>query len=134
MIPVEHVTTRNILKIEEKATVRAAARMMKDYRVGSLLVIKDDDYVGVFTETDLARKVVAEDLAPAATPVGLVMSSPVITIDAGEPILEAYNLMRVCGVRHLAVATDGKIIGVVSIRDLIHPIYGREAWVGARSR
>ena len=134
MIPVEYVMNRHIFKIEDKATVREAARMMKDYRVGSLLVVKDGDYVGIFTETDLARRVIAEDLVPADTPVGIVMSSPVITIEAGEPLIEAYNLMRVCGVRHLAVATDDRITGVVSIRDLIHPIYGKEAWVGAHAR
>lgn len=134
MIPVQYIMTRYIFKIQEEASVLVAVRMMKDYKVGSLLVTRNGEYVGIFTETDLTRRVVAEGLAPSTTAVGSVMSFPVVTIEGGESLLEAYNLMDEKGIRHLAVTAEGRIVGVISIRDLIHPIYlGKESWVGGRS-
>lgn len=132
---VEFAMNRCIFTIAGEADAREAARMMRHHQVGSLLVTRNGTYVGIFTETDLARRVVAPGLDPATTPVGSVMSSPLATIESREPLVEAWHLMHTCGVRHLAVTADKEIVGVLSSRDLLQPIYGRDVvWAAMRSR
>jgi CBS domain-containing protein len=101
------------------ATVVEAARLMTQRSVGSVLVIADDGgLAGIVTDRDLRSRVVAPGL-PAGTPVGRVMSSPVIGIGPDALAFDALLEMMRRGVRHLAVTVEGRPLGVVSSHDLV---------------
>jgi CBS domain-containing protein len=111
--------SRDLRTIGPDATLAEAARMMRDARIGALLVKDDQSYVGVVSETDLVRKGMACNLDPAHERVDAVMSSPVISIEIDRSAHEASDLMAVKAIRHLAVSQDGQIVGIISVRDLL---------------
>lgn len=123
MIPkIEVLMSREVCAIDAVKSVRDAAVEMARNKIGSLLVVENGDFVGIITEVDIIRKVVAKRRVPERTTIKEVMSSPLITIKAEQSILEANGLMETWGLRHLPVTKYGRIVGVVSIRDLLHPI------------
>ena len=122
MVPVKLLMTpREKLKtIDRDGSVRRSAELMQEYGIGSLLVIKGEDVVGIVTDTDLARRAMALGLDPERTPVERIMSAPVLQIEAEASLLDANDLMAREGVRHLGVQREGKLIGLVSVRDLVN--------------
>lgn len=129
MIPVKKIMTKNVLKIDCEITARDAAYIMYTEKVGSLLVKENEEIVGIITEADIVQKVVALDLNPYITKIRNIMSSPLITIDANKTIIEANDDMDQKHIRHLGVIEEGEIIGIVSVRDLMHPLYYEgETW------
>lgn len=113
------LTNRTIETIDHSATLKTAAQIMRDKKIGSLLVIKDGKKVGILSETDLARRAVAEGLVPDKVEVEAIMSSPIITIDIRSAPEMANDLMKDKGIRHLAVTEQGEIVGIISVRDLL---------------
>lgn len=107
-----------IRSVAAEATLRDAGQRMQEWRVGSLLVSDDRFYVGVITDTDLAREVVARGIDPAATAVKTLMRKPV-TIDGERTIIDAVRLMKEQGTRHLAVTDNGEIIGILSVSNIL---------------
>ena len=114
------LVTRAIVTIDHTATLREAARLMRDKGIGSLLVVKNGKKVGILSDMDLTRRAVAEGLVPDQVTVETIMSSPVITVDIQSTPEMANDLMRDRGIRHLAVTEGGEIIGIISVRDLLH--------------
>ncbi len=104
--------------VTEDTTVKQAASQMYDQRIGSLLVRKGDDFSGIITETDVVRAVAERDDV-AATSVVHVMSSPILTVEKKLSPHYARELMADKRIRHLAVTEDGKIVGILSARDLL---------------
>ena len=96
-----------------------AARHMRDGRVGALLVIQEDRFIGVVSEADLVRKAMANGFHAGEVLVRSVMSAPVVAIDIGRSAHEASDLMAEHGIRHLAVSEEGAIVGMISVRDLL---------------
>lgn len=117
--PLAMMMTRDIRTIAPDATLTEAARLMRDTRVGALLVSAQGTYVGVVSEADLVRKAMAAGLDPAQERVRAVMSSPVITIEIDRSAHDASDLMAEKGIRHLAITQDGQVVGVISVRDLL---------------
>ncbi|MCG3115669.1 MAG: CBS domain-containing protein [Candidatus Manganitrophus sp. SA1] len=111
-----------IYSIGSEKNVRSAAEEMTRNKIGSLLVTQEGNYTGIITEVDIIRKVVAKGIDPAATTVRTVMTSPLITIEADRSVLDANDLMEQKKIRHIGVTRNGKIIGMVSIRDFLHPL------------
>ncbi len=133
MVSVKKVMTKNPLLVEMTTTVREVSEIMKTKRVGSLLVNQGDKTVGIITETDIVRRVIAEDRVPYITPVSQVMSAPVLSIQEDASIYDAQDMMDKHHIRHLLVLSgDEEVVGLISIRDLIHPAYvGKEdSWAG----
>ncbi len=131
MIPVKRVMARNIVTVDKQSTVMQVAEIMASKNVGSVLVVDkgNGEFVGIVTERDIIRKVVAKGLDGSSYLVKGVMSSPLVAIESAKTIFEAGDLMDQKKVRHLAVTEGGEVIGVVSIRDLINPSqYDEEAW------
>jgi CBS domain-containing protein len=122
MVTVGHIMTRRIVQLEVGTSAIDAAKLMKAHNISSVLVKRNDDIVGIVTEPDIVRKVVGTDRVPYFIPVEDIMSSPVVGIDEHRPITEAADLMEQHGTRHLAVFQRGRIIGVLSVRDLLHPV------------
>jgi len=102
-------------------TVAAAARLMKERRIGALLVVQDGRLAGIFTERDALFRVVAEGRDPAKTRVAEVMTPNPRTIAPDRPFGHALHLMYEGGFRHVPVVDDGRPIGVVSARDALGP-------------
>ncbi len=121
-IKVEDRMSSKILSIESDRSVLDLARQMTEQRVGSLLVTRNGQYIGIATEVDLVRKVLSRELDPRETKVASIMATPLITIDAGASIMEANDLMEESNIRHIAVTRYGAIVGVLATRDLLHPV------------
>ena len=108
-----------VWSIGERATVLEAASLMREQNIGGLLVTAGPDTVGIFTERDLLKRVVAEGRNPATTQVGEVMSHDVACCTPDTPIDEARASMRDRRIRHLPVIGEhGELVGLVSIGDL----------------
>jgi CBS domain-containing protein len=114
--------TRTIVKVEAGSSAIDAAKLMSAHKIGSVFVKQNEDIVGIVTEPDIVRKVVGSERAPYYIPVEDIMSSPIIGIDERRPLTEAADLMEHHGTRHLAVLKSGAIVGVLSVRDLLHPV------------
>ena len=119
MIPLAVMMNRDIKKIAPDAKIRELAQLMRDKKIGSALVAQADDYIGIVSETDLVRKGLAQGLNPDEATVRQVMSSPIITIDIGRTVADANDLMAKRGIRHLPITELGKIVGIISVRDLV---------------
>ena len=113
MTPVEKVKT-----INHDETIRRASQLMRDHKIGCLLVTKDE-VEGIVTETDLTRKVMAEGMNPEETSIEKVMTTPILKVDAEVTLLDANDMMSEKGIRHLGVQKHGKLVGLVSVRDLV---------------
>ena len=124
--PLTVLIHREIETIDAAASSRDAARRMEEKRIGSVMVTEEGAYVGIATESDLVRKVVGYGLSPSTTPVGAIMNTPILDIDISRSIPEVNEIMATKGVRHLAVTEKGKIVGILSIRDLIGMISIRD--------
>ena len=105
--------------ISPDAPACEAAGQMRSAKVGALLVRDGTGYLGLISEADLVRKVLAESLDPAHTLVRSIMSAPLITIDIGASAHDASDMMAQAGIRHLAVVDDGEVAGILSVRDLL---------------
>lgn len=112
--------------IESRETVAAAATRMVEKHIGSLFVIEAGEMVGIVTESDLVRKGLAYQLDAKTIRVGALMNSPLLDIDINRTIRDASDLMARKRVRHLAVTENAKIVGVLSIRDLIKMVSIRD--------
>jgi signal-transduction protein with cAMP-binding, CBS, and nucleotidyltransferase domain len=115
-----------IISIGSHDTALAAAQRMADKHIGALFVREAEELVGIITEADLVRKVLADQLDPVETRVGAVMNSPLIEIDINRTIHDASEDMAEHRIRHLAVTENGKVVGVLSIRDLVKMVSIRD--------
>ena len=124
--PLSVLMRTSIETIDIGETLRAAARRMVEKHVGSLLVSQTEKLVGIVTESDMVRKALAYNLDPDHIRVGSLMNHPVIGIDINRTIHNASELMAEKGVRHLAVTEIDKIVGILSVRDLVRMISVRD--------
>ncbi len=119
MIPVGKLMTDIFIAIPYQATVKEAAKKMREACIGSILVEKDNEFVGIVTEPDILKEVIGMDRELAATPVSDIMSSPIISVDAHASLREAISIMAQREIRHLAVTRGGTICGFLSVRDAL---------------
>jgi CBS domain-containing protein len=117
--PLAVMMNRHIRTIDPAASLIEAAVLMRDSRVGAVLVRSEGTYIGVVSEADLVRKSMAHAQDPGCTSVRSVMSSPLITIESDRSAHDASDLMAEHGIRHLPVTQDGQIVGMLSVRDLL---------------
>lgn len=122
MVTVSQLMKRELVTVQAGTSAVEAAKLMASRKIGSVFVEDGDRIVGIVTEPDIVRKVVGTDRIPNFLPVDDIMSAPVIGIDERRPITEAADLMQTHGTRHLAVFRTGSIVGVLSVRDLLHPV------------
>jgi CBS domain-containing protein len=122
MTTVEQLMTKSLVNIDSGTSTTEAAKLMKTFKIGSVFVKRDNRIIGIVTEPDIIRKVVGAERTPSYVPVEEIMSSPVIGIDWRRPITEAADLMKQYRTRHLAVRNGGSIVGILSVRDLLHPV------------
>ena len=108
-----------VIQVESDCIIVAAARKMRDNKVGALMVMKNDTLSGIFTERDLMSRVVAEGLNPEKVQVSEAMTSSIATVPLETPIREAANIMSQNRIRHLPVLEEGQLYGVISVGDIL---------------
>jgi len=122
MVRVEQLMTRELACIESTQSVAVAAKMMRVKNIGSLFVMHHSELIGIVTQSDIVRKVVAFHLQPEFVHVKQIMSTPIVCIDETESIFEAAGIMKASGTRHLAVGNKDQVLGMLSVRDLLSPV------------
>jgi CBS domain-containing protein len=108
-----------VVSLPPEAPVLDAIRRMADRGIGSVLVMRGNELLGIVSERDYARKVALQGRSSANTPMSVIMSSPVRTVGSDATINECMQLMTEGRFRHLAVVDGDRVIGVVSIGDLV---------------
>ncbi len=125
MLRVKHLLQlkpRELWSIEPEEPVLHAIALMAEKSIGALPVMRDDQLTGVISERDYARKVILLGRSSAETPVWQIMSSPVITVSADDTVHHCMEVMTERRIRHLPVLEAGKVIGMISIGDLVRAV------------
>ncbi len=105
-------------KVSPKDTARSAAKMMRDNKVAALLVMNADRLVGIITERDMTARVIAAGLNPDSAEVADIMTGDPDTLSPHDTAADAIHMMKSRGYRHLPVVENGKVVGMVSVRDI----------------
>lgn len=113
---------RAIFSIEPDVPVLEAVRMMAERRVGALLVMRGSELAGIVSERDYARKVVLLGRSSAETPVSQIMTSSVVTVSPDSSVQDCMRLMTERHIRHLPVMEHGRVVGMISIGDLVKAV------------
>jgi len=130
MRQVRHLLERkgsDIFAIAPEAPVLEAIKHMAEQRVGALLVMRGERLLGIVSERDYARKVILQGHSSAHTAVSEIMSSPPLTVD---PATDVFDCMRLCTdrrIRHLPVVEGERVVGVISIGDLVKEVIEAQA-------
>jgi signal-transduction protein with cAMP-binding, CBS, and nucleotidyltransferase domain len=118
---VQDVLHQSVLfQVEETDTVAIVARRMAEVGVGAILVFRGDELRGIFSERDLMKRVVIEGLDAHRTPVSEVMSTDIATIDEQADVEQAMEAMQENKCRHLPVTRGSRVVGFLSMRDLMN--------------
>jgi CBS domain-containing protein len=113
---------QRIFGIPPEAPVLEAIKEMAERGVGALLVMQNDKLLGVVSERDYARKVILKSRSSNETPVSAIMSSPVLTVRGDQTVNECMRIMTEKRVRHLPVLDGERVVGVLSIGDLVRAV------------
>ncbi len=121
MVPVKScmVPLEKIVKVDRDVLVKTAAELMRDHGIGSIFITSGEEIIGILTDTDLVRRVVAAGADPLKTTVEQIMSAPIASIEGNRTLLDANDLMAKQHIRHLGITKDGKMVGMISVRDLV---------------
>ena len=111
-----------VWSIGDEDPVLEAIQLMADKNIGAVLVRSGDEISGIFSERDYARKVILLGRSSAETPVWQIMSSPVVTVAPDEGVRQCMEIMTHRRIRHLPVMENGRMIGVISIGDLVRAV------------
>jgi CBS domain-containing protein len=115
-VKIVEATRRSAIAIEPDRTVAQAAQLMERAGVGALVVLDNDAVVGIVTDRDLVRRVLARRL-PADTRIDGAMTTQVITADADADISEAFSLFSSHAIRRLPIVSDGRFVGMFTVDD-----------------
>jgi CBS domain-containing protein len=113
------VKGEHVWSISKDSTVLDSLRLMAEKQIGSLVVIEEGQVIGIFTERDYARKVGPDLLKSVETRIEEVMTRDLITVDPNQTVKECMVLMTDNHIRHLPVMNEGKLVGMISIGDVV---------------
>jgi CBS domain-containing protein len=119
IIKIEDWMSKPVRRVAKTETLRAAIKIMDENNIGVLPIVENDKPIGVLTERDILRRVVAKNIDLDKTKVMDMMTKDPITINYDASILEATRLMSENNFRHLLVLKNGKIVGIVTAKDVI---------------
>ena len=123
----------DVVTIKSTATVSEAARVMKQANIGAVIVSDGGPKpLGIFTERDVLRRVVAEGMDPKATTVGAVMTKSLVTVEASEPLDRVFEQLADGRFRHLPITENGVVVGIVSLTDLakvLRQVYKEDKYI-----
>lgn len=113
------VPSDKFITVERDTDVQTAAGIMRDRRINSLFVTNGKEIIGILTDTDMVRRVVAAEGDSITTTAEKIMSAPILTIEGDKSVLDASDLMAKTRIRHLGVTEGGKLVGMISVRDIL---------------
>lgn len=122
MKPVQFILNQKsdvLFSVTRESSVYSALELMMNKNISALLVMNGDKLEGIFTERDYARKVILQGKASKTTAISEVMTPGVITVKPSEPIEKCMAIMTEKHIRHLPVADEGRVVGFISIGDLV---------------
>ncbi|MDE2220752.1 MAG: CBS domain-containing protein [Gammaproteobacteria bacterium] len=117
---------RAIYSVTPDAPVLEAIRSMADHGVGALLVMQGEKLAGIVSERDYARKVILKGRSSSDTPVSQIMTAQVITVEPGQSAQQCMQIMTDRRVRHLPVVEGGRVLGMLSIGDLVRAVLAEQ--------
>jgi CBS domain-containing protein len=112
----------DVISVAPDLSVFDAIKLMADKLVGSLLVMNDEELRGIVTERDYARKVIIKGRSSETTSVSEIMSTEVLTTSSSQTVNQCMEMMTERRIRHLPVVEDNRVIGMISIGDLVQAI------------
>lgn len=121
-LQVKDVMVTNLVTIEPWATARKAAELMNKYDIGCLIVVDDGKPIGIVTERDMLKRVVLQLRDPRRIRISHIMSKPLITSGSQTEIREAVHLMNERRIKKLPVVEDGRLLGLVSLTDVVRTL------------
>ena len=113
------VPSEKFITVERDTDVQTAAQLMRDRRISSLFVTKGTEIIGIVTDTDMVRRVAAAGVDIRTTTAQQIMSAPLVTVEGDKTVLDASDQMAHNHIRHLGVTQDGKLVGMISVRDIL---------------
>lgn len=113
---------RHIISIKPEDSVLDAIRLMAEKGIGSLVVMEDQELLGIMSERDYARKVIIKGRSSESTAVSEIMTANVFTTSSSETVNDCMSVMTEKKIRHLPVVEDNAVIGMISIGDLVEAI------------
>lgn len=111
--------TQTLVSLPPSATVRAAADLMAQKLVGSILVMEQDKLVGIFTERDLLNRVVAKGIDPSKVALSQVMTPKVVTVQIDDSLEDCYDQMQQTKSRHVPIMDGERVVGMVTMRNIL---------------
>jgi len=121
--------TKGVWSIAPDQTVEEGVRLMDEHDVGALLVVAQGRLVGIVTERDVVRKGVLQGRNPATTPIAEIMTERVLYVRPEQTVEECMALMTDKHLRHLPVLDDGRMLGIVSIRDVVADLIAEKSFM-----
>jgi len=118
-----------VWSIPPDASVFEAVQLMADKRVGALMVVDRNELVGVISERDYAREIVLKDRVSRDTPVSAIMTQRVLYVRPQQTLEECMALMTEKHLRHLPVLDNGRLVGVVSMRDVVKDLIAEKEFL-----
>lgn len=119
------INDQTLIKVAPRDTVRQAARLMRDKKIAAVLVMEGERLVGILTERDMTVRVVAAGLDAETTQAREIMTSDPDTLAPDDTASDAIRMMKSRNYRHLPVVEAGRVVGMVSVRDL-YAVYNGE--------
>ena len=120
---------QSIISVNPKNTVYEALEVMVQKNVGSILIMDEDEFAGIFTERDYARKLILQGKSSKETLIGEIMTLNPVTITPDFSIEDCMHLMTDKFIRHLPVIENNKLIGIISIGDLVKSIIEEQKFI-----
>jgi CBS domain-containing protein len=117
---------QEVWSIEPSASVYDAIRVLAEREIGALLVMKNNTMVGIISERDYARQIILKDRSSEDTKVEDIMTRQVIQVQPNDEIAECMTLMTENRIRHLPVVEGEKVVGMISIGDLVRAVIAHQ--------
>lgn len=137
LILVKEIMSKNAITIDCDKTVLDASKLYQDYKVGCLIITKDDKCVGILTERDIIERTICQNKDPKTTLIKEIMSSDIKTVHALDNLEKAISIMKENNVKKLPVLKEDSIIGIITVTDIskARPDLSKrfiESWVKTR--
>ncbi len=126
MTYVHQLMSKNVITLDYTNSAQDVAKVMSEKNIGTIIIVKDNEPIGIITERDLVKKICAKNLRSSEINVNDIISKPLITIQPNSPIELAATLMAENKIRRLPVVKDGKLIGIITSADIIKDL---EGWI-----